>query len=258
MNKRITCIAAIAVVVFLTGISVHAQTKKANLKVLFVGNSYTYVENLPQLVSIISDSTTTKLITRKSTVGGAYLSEHWQSKRGLKSQELIKNGHFNVVVIQGNSMETINQPDSTRKYAHLLCDLIRKSGAKPYLYMTWAREKVPQYQDQITKAYAEIAKENDAVLVPVGEAWELARKLRPAIDLYNPDGSHPSNLGALLSATMFVGAITGEVPVRIPEWYQIKDQDGETVELNGIDNLDAVFFQKVARQVLDEYGLLKK
>lgn len=258
MKSQVIRFFAVVVFAFFVTISANAQTKKETLNVLFIGNSYTYVENLPHLVSIISDSTNIKLITRKSTVGGAFLSEHWNSKRGLKSQEIIKNGHFNAVVIQGNSMETINQPDSTRKYANLLCDLIRKSGAKPYLYMTWAREKVPQFQDQITKVYTEIAKENDAVLVPVGEAWELARKLRPTIDLYNPDGSHPSNLGALLSATIFVGAITGEVPARIPEWYQIKDMDGETVELNGIDNFDAVFFQKVARQVLEEYGLLKK
>jgi hypothetical protein len=65
-------------------------------------------------------------------------------------------------------------------------------------------------------------------------------------------------LGALLTAIVFVGAITGEVPERIPEWYQVKDQDGETVELNGIDNLDAVFFRKVAVQTLIEHGMLNK
>jgi hypothetical protein len=258
MKKLSLSLIALVVLVFFAGSNLQAQAKKENLKVLFVGNSYTYVENLPQLVSIISDSTHTKLITRKSVVGGAFLTEHWNGKRGLKSQELIKNGHFDAVVIQGNSMETILQPDTTRKYAHLLCDLIRKSGAKPYLYMTWAREKVPQYQEQISKVYTEIAQENSAVLVPVGEAWELARKLRPTLELYNPDGSHPSNLGALLTAIVFVGAITGEVPERIPEWYQVKDQDGETVELNGIDNLDAVFFRKVAVQTLIEHGMLNK
>lgn len=237
--------------IFLT-LSVDAQGGKDTLKVLFVGNSYTYVENLPQLVSIMSDGTKTKLITRKSTVGGAYLSEHWKSERGLKTRELISKGKFDIVVLQDNSMATIQQPDSTAKYARLLCTLIRQSGAQPYFYMTWAREKVPQYQQEISAVYSKIARDNNAVLVPVGNAWELALHLRPALPLFNPDGSHPSALGAILSAYVFTRVLTREVPLSIPSEYWMKDADGETVQLNGIDNLDAVFFKKVTEQILSE------
>jgi len=249
------------VVIIISGIfsgsSSSAQVKRDTLKVLFVGNSYTYVQNLPQVVSIISDSTKTKLVTRKSTIGGAYLSEHWYGNRGLKTKDIITKGHFDIVILQENSMGTIQQPDSTIKYAKLLCQLIKESGAKPCLYMTWAREKVPQYQDEITIAYSKIAKENGAILVPVGKAWQLALKLRPTINLYDPDGSHPSSLGAVLSAYVFVGALTSEVPASIPGWYGITDIDGESVQLMSIDNLDAIFFRKVAEQTLRESGLLK-
>lgn len=65
----------------LSGSSGFTQVKKDTIKVLFVGNSYTYVQNLPQIVSIISDDAKTKLGTRKSTVGEVFLSEHWFSKR---------------------------------------------------------------------------------------------------------------------------------------------------------------------------------
>src|SRR5665648_133272 len=129
----------------ISGSSSSAQVKRDTLKVLFVGNSYTYVQNLPQIVSIISDSTKTKLVTRKSTVGGAFLSEHWFGKRGLKTKEIITKGKFDIVILQENSMGTIQQPDSTIKYAKLLCGLIKASGAKPCLYMTWAREKAVSY-----------------------------------------------------------------------------------------------------------------
>jgi hypothetical protein len=240
-----------------SGSSASAQVKRDTLKVLFVGNSYTYVQNLPQVVSIISDSTKTKLITRKSTIGGAYLSEHWFGKRGLKTKEIITKGKFDIVILQENSMAPIQQPDSTIKYANLLCQFIKASGAKPCFYMTWAREKVPQYQGEISNVYSRIAKDNGAILVPVGKAWELAMKLRPTINLYDPDGSHPSGLGAILSAYVFVGALTGEVPASIPGWYGIKDIDGESVQLMSIDNLDAMFFRKVTEQTLRESGLLK-
>jgi hypothetical protein len=230
----------------------YAQQQKDTLKVLFVGNSYTYVENLPQLVSIMSEGTGTKLITRKSTVGGAYLSEHWKSERGLKTREIISKGKFDMVVLQDNSMATIQQPDSTAKYARLLCRLIRESGAKPYLYMTWARERVPQYQQEISMVYTRIAAENNATLVPVGRAWEMARQLRPTINLFNPDGSHPSALGAILSAYVFTSVLTGEMPSSIPSEFWLKDSNGESVQLNGIDNLDAVFFQKVTEYILKD------
>lgn len=256
LNQTLLLVVLIISGIF-SGSSSSAQVKRDTLKVLFVGNSYTYVQNLPQVVSIISDSTKTKLVTRKSTVGGAFLSEHWFGKRGLKTKEIITKGKYDIVILQENSMAPIQQPDSTVKYAKLLCRLIKASGAKPYLYMTWAREKVPQYQDEITNVYSKIAKENDAVLVPVGKAWQLAMKLRPTINLYDPDGSHPSDLGAILSAYVFVGALTGEVPASIPGWYGITDIDGESVQLMNIDNLDAIFFRKVAEQTLRESGLLK-
>lgn len=251
LRQKLLIVLVFIPLVFLSLMS-GAQSPKDTLRVLFVGNSYTYVENLPQLVSLMSEGTKTKLITRKSTVGGAYLSEHWKSERGLTTCKLISKGKFDIVVLQDNSMATIQQPDSTAKYARLLCRLIRESGAKPYFYMTWARERVPQYQQEISAVYTRIAAENNATLVPVGKAWELALQLRPTINLFNPDGSHPSALGALLSAYVFTCVLTGEVPSSIPSEFWIKGSDGESVQLNGIDNLDAVFFKKVTEQVLKD------
>jgi uncharacterized membrane protein len=65
----------------------YAQNEKGTLKILFVGNSYTYFKNLPQMVSIISDNTKTKLVTKKSTKGSAKLREHWLGERGLKTKD---------------------------------------------------------------------------------------------------------------------------------------------------------------------------
>ena len=79
------------VTIFFFGISNEclSQVKKDTLRVLFVGNSYTYYSNMPHLVSLISDSTKVKLITSKSTAGGATLSDHWKGKKELKTKEII-------------------------------------------------------------------------------------------------------------------------------------------------------------------------
>ena len=96
------------------------------------------------MISIISDNTKTKLITKKSTLGGAKLSEHWRGERGLTTKEMIKSGKYDIVVLQDYSLGPVEVPDSVKKYMGLFCKLIRQTGAKPYLYLTWAREKSPQ------------------------------------------------------------------------------------------------------------------
>lgn len=224
------------------------------LSVLFVGNSYTYFNNLPHIVSAISDSTDTKLITKKSVVGGAHLYEHWNSKRNLKTRELIENNKFDVIVFQDHSMEAINNPDSLQKYAKLFCDLSRKTGAEPYLFLVWAREKVPQYQLELDSVYSAVAKQNGATMVPVGKAWELARNYRPDAPLFDMDGTHPANLGTFLTAAVFVGIITGQVPEKVYQVPTIYQPNGEYIQLMRLDWLDLIFALKVAKEAVEKFG----
>lgn len=246
------------ILIFFLSLTCIAQEKKDTLNILFVGNSYTYFENMPQIVSLISDKTKTKLVTKKSVVGGAKLSEHWLGKKGLKTQELITNGHFDIVVLQEYSMGSIDEPDSLIKYAKLFCELIKENGAKPYLYMTWAREKVPQYQEAINTVYSKVASQNNAVIIPVGLAWKLAMELRPNIKLFDDDGSHPNQLGAFLTACTCVGTILGKVPDNLGTFYSIEDAYGEyVVLLDQIDPLDVTFITNVSEEITSKHKIKK-
>jgi hypothetical protein len=234
--------------VFLTTGWVNGQQKE--LKVLFVGNSYTYGYNLPHIVSLISEETSTLLNTRKSVIGGATLKQHWMGQRDLVSRKLIAEGDFDVVVLQGFSMSAINTPDTTLKYMKLFSEYIRSFGAEPCLYNTWAREKVPQYQSEIDEMYRHASVENNAIRVPVGSAWELAMELRPTVDLFTSDGSHPNELGTLLTASVFVRVLSGELPEVLPSLYRIEDGRGETVRLMNHNPEDVEFCRRIANQVL--------
>lgn len=227
-----------------------AQETKDTLNILFVGNSYTYFNNLPQLVSIISDSTKTKLVTKKSTIGGAQLREHWLGERNLKTKEMIKDGEFDIVVLQEYSMGAMDEPDNTKKYLRLFSDYIKENNAKPYFYLTWAREKAPQYQDTINTIFMEAASDSEALIVPAGKAWARAKELRPTIELYDPDGSHPSELGTFLSACVFVATLTNEIPSQLNQSYKITDSYGESIELMRIHPLDYVFCKKIAEEIV--------
>lgn len=228
------------------------QETKDTLNILFVGNSYTYFNNLPQLVSIISDSTKTKLVTKKSTIGGARLSEHWLGERGLKTKTLIKDGEFDIVVLQEYSMGAVDEPENTKKYLKLFSNYIKENNAKPYYYLTWAREKAPQFQNNINQVFMDSAVENEGIIVPAGKAWARALELRPTIELYDPDGSHPSALGTFLTACVFVATLTNEIPKELNRYYQTTDAHGESLELMRIDGLDIVFSKKVVEEIVLE------
>ncbi len=250
MMKRIYYGLAVGFFSMLT-VSGSAQDQKDTLRVLFVGNSYTYFENLPQVVSVLSEQTGTVLITEKITIGGAKLSEHWRGARGLKTREKIRNGDYDIVVLQEWSLGTVNERDSAVFYLGLFSKLARETGAKPYYYLTWGREKVPQQQEPISRVYREMAALNVAKVVPAGEAWARARELRPDFDLYNPDGTHPSELGTYLTACVFVATITGELPGTIPGTVSIRDSRSEDVILMMIDPLDVEFCRNVALETIE-------
>lgn len=162
---------------------------------------------------------------------------------------MIAEGDFDVVVLQNFSMAAMNDPDTSLKYMGLFCEYIRSFGAAPYLFNTWAREKVPQFQDEIDDMYELAAWENSAINVPVGPAWELAMDLRPSVDLFTSDGSHPNELGCMLTASVFVRVICGELPDRVPSLYRVEDAQGESVRLMNHNPEESEFCRRIANEV---------
>ena len=218
-----------------------AFEKKDTVSLLFVGNSYVYYNNLAQMIGLITDSMDTKIICKKSTVGAATLGQHWNSARGLKSKQIIANNKFDIVVIQDNSMWPLEHKDSLLFFGHLFCDYIKANGAKPYLYNTWAREKTPETQTKINEVYSELAKAENATVVPVGASWALARQTMPNMNLFHTDGSHPSALGTFLIALNFIKKITGTLPKKYATVYNYIDKDGETFRIMQLTEAEIQF-----------------
>ena len=179
---------------------VDANSNRDTLRVLFVGNSYIYYNNLPQMVSLLSDSLNTKLICKKSTFGGATLGDHWNSRKGLRTREILAKEKFDIVIIQDNSMWPLEHADSVLMIGKLFCDLIKSINATPYIYNTWSREATPQTQSAINKTYESLALQTQSVLVPVGSIWAEAKAQKPTVQLYMSDDSHPSWHGTFLTA----------------------------------------------------------
>lgn len=263
MKKRLIPFLILVICYTFAGLTQPTKNSKP-IRVHFVGNSYTYYQNLAQVVAIMAKSRGIDMVTSKSTIGGATLSEHWYNGSAdkplwnINTKDKLRSGNFDLVILQDMSMNPVSHPDSTLKYVHLFSDLIKNLRAKPLLYLTWAKEKTPQTQEQITSTYLRAAKANDLKIAPVGEAWKLARSLRPDLKLFADDGTHPSYIGAYLTACTFFATLTEGDPVGLPRVYRTEDKFGESIELMLLDAELAKFLQTVARDAVASWKQTNK
>lgn len=239
--------------IFLVSSTSYTLQSQDTTRVLFVGNSYTYFWNLPQVVQAMAVTQDVPLVTAQSTAGGVNLGQHWRGDRGLSTHDKIDHGQWDYVVLQDHSLRTIQARDSLNHFVALWETKIEKSNAAPLLYLTWAREFNPLMQDPITDGYESIGKQLGIPIVPVGEVWEMARLLRPDIDLYDPDGSHPSALGTYLTALTFYKSLAGDSVADIPPRLASKDHKGEKLYLMIVSPNDAAFCKDVVERVMIDY-----
>lgn len=214
----------------LLSIYISAQTTK---NVLFLGNSYTEVNNLPNLVKNMAISVGNTVNFDSNTPGGHTLQGHWGN--GI-SKSKIEQGNWDFVVLQEQS-QIPSFPDNYVNnnmfpYAKKLDSLINKNNpcAETIFYMTWGRKNgdagncaanpvVCTYQgmdNAIKTRYEMMALQNNGIMSPVGAVWRYIRNNYPNIELYSSDESHPSLAGSYAAACAFYTVIFRENPSLIP------------------------------------------
>lgn len=190
-------------------------------RILFVGNSYTTRNDMPLLLARLAHTSCgLKLDTRVLAFGGASLAAHWN--RG-DVQATLASEKWDAVILQDQSTRPMRAPGSMQKHVHLLVNAIHAAGAKPFLYMTWARKNDPESQGTIAAVYRSLAEETSAGLIPVGTAWQVARQSHPDLHLHDPDMSHPSLAGSYLAACVFLVALFDKIPVGIEPTPDVSD-----------------------------------
>lgn len=201
---------------------------QAPIRVLFIGNSFTYVNDLPELVDGFARGSkgAARVETRMVAAGGATLESTWRDGKALA---VLRGSRWDYVVLQEqsslgslfiNGRSAVNDPSrifypAVRKFG----GEARRAGAKTILMLTWAPRAEPGLQDALTYAYMAIGREIGAAVAPVGIAWASARRDRPSVDLFDPapwDGLHPSPAGSYLAAAVLFATITGRSPIGAP------------------------------------------
>lgn len=146
------------------------------------------------------------------------------------------------MVLQGQSREPINKKKSAQfqASARQLDQLIRDTGSKTALFMTWAYKDKPEMAQPLATAYTRMGNELDALVVPVGLAFDLARTENPAMELYAKDKKHPSLLGTYLAANVFFATLYGQSPI------------GASYRA-GLSDTEAAFAQDIAWKTVQGY-----
>ena len=179
----------------------------APMKVLFIGNSFTGRNNVPGLVAQLAESRGKQLQHRLISAGGASLRMHWNKG---DAQKAVQQTRYDYVVLQEQSTLPIKNPLRMHENIRLFDQAIKASGAKTALYLTWARQNVPETQKAITNAYMTIGEELGSVVVPVGLAWQNFIRKHSHPVLHDADKSHPSLAGSYLAACVFFAVLFGE------------------------------------------------
>jgi len=200
------------------------------LRVLFVGNSLTFFNDLPARTAekAVRD-TTLRYPDMQSVVQPGYsLRQHWAL--GTAAHR-IANERWDYVVLQEGSTSILQDGDTTAKYVARFDSLARAHGARTVLYLTWTYGELPlSAQDTVTRTYVRIAHQVDALVAPVGVAWTEVRQLRPDLTLYLPDSVHPSPVGTYLASCVFVAALWRRPPLGLTDTIAFGDTNAVALD----------------------------
>ncbi len=177
------------------------------MKILFIGNSHTYYNSMPQMVKELLESTGVRTHVTMMTEGGKGLIYHC-GREDIKFN--IRYGGYDAVVLQDKASR-FNAEDFKEGGRILMKNALGESPARRILYMIWARRDEKPNQAYITDAYTSFGAEIGASVAPAGEVWHKILRESPEMEdqLYRADGNHATPLGSYLAATTLFYAITG-------------------------------------------------
>jgi len=209
-----------------------------SLKVLYLGNSHTFYNNLPQLTYNLAFSNGDTIIFESNTPGGYTLGHpdngHLYNSVSL---ELINSTDWDYVLLQEQSLfAVIDYYRDNYMYpgARSLDSLIKLNNecTETIVQLIWGKKSGGEYcinshctinfvdyshmQDSLTAKYLRLADSLSCTLAPTGEAWKQIIEDTETIELFNPDESHPSLAGSYLAACVYYAVLFQKSPAGLP------------------------------------------
>ena len=184
------------------------------IKVLFVGNSHTFFNDMPSVFQMLcrESGTADAEVTMQAHPGVHlqwHLSQQWELRYGL-----IQGG-FDYMVFQ-QAAHPCPPLEETLQDASILIELARNAGVQPVATITWAERRFPENQQKMFDIFDALREKTGVACSPVGQVFQRVQQQEPDIDLYWVDGEHASPYGSYVVAACAYTRIFGKSPVGLP------------------------------------------
>lgn len=185
---------------------------EADVRVLFLGNSLTYTNDLPSLVQTIAEAAGHTFAHGTVARPNYSLADHWAAG----GADAVRAAEADVVIMQQGPSSLPENQEHLRSWTEQFAPVIEEAGGRPALYMVWPDDtRIPAFDD-VRDAYEGAADAVGGLFIPAGDAWRAAWDAGLTTPLYGPDGFHPSGLGSAIAALTIVRALFDEPLTGLP------------------------------------------
>lgn len=198
MNKLILTL------ILTIGFGVSGWGQQKSIHVLFVGNSLTYTNNLPELVQSEAANMSVSIKTEILANANYALEDHWNDG---ELQRLIKTGNFDFVVVQQGPSSQHDGREMLLKFGKRIKALCDQYHCRLVFFMVWPAIANIQTFDGVVQNYTDAASETNSILCPVGKSWKEYIEKTGDYSYYGPDGFHPSLKGSKEAARIISSVI---------------------------------------------------
>ncbi len=245
------------------------------VKILFIGNSSTYYNNMPSMVEGLAKADNIDCQIRSITASNYKLTQFATSGNSYNTEIMnaLSMDKWDFVVLQEHREPIMQNLEKTQTALTTLKKAIEDSGARTVLYETQADcigrdftingssiyfdHNTLQYY--MNKNYYYLSGVLDCSLAPAGLYYTRCLNIYPEISLYNTDMIHPSVEGSYLAACVLYQTIFNKSAYN-NQYLPESDYDSNKV-ITSLENETAVKLQYIADAALNltDYSIeLKK
>lgn len=184
--------------------SIHGQQDTYNtekFEILFIGNSLTYTNNLPQLIKTYAKRKGLKINTKMVAFPNYAIEDHWNDGQ---IQKLISSKNYDFVILQQGPSSQNDGREMLIEFGKKYSSLCKSNNAKLCYFMVWPSLTYYHSFDNVIKNYTDAASVNNSILLPVGKVWKDYVDSTNNTEYYGSDGFHPSIKGSQISAKVIL------------------------------------------------------
>jgi hypothetical protein len=221
-DSQLSCLVVRLCLILTFAVSSTGAWAQQKLSVLFVGNSLTFSNNLPEIVKKVAACDSVQLYYETIALPNYALVDHLAEG---KVQERLASRHFDFVIVQQGPSSQSEGKQMLVDAGLTLSGVCRKTKTRLVFYMVWPFKSRMQDFPGVYKNYKLAADTTHSIFSPAGEAWVEAWKRSPALALYSFDNFHPSYDGSLLAAMVIYGSIASKKELSFIGYKRFKTEN---------------------------------